>query len=93
MSGDPVGRDLEVAALGAVSLLLFEPAMFDGCPQPVPARISFIANQAEYTPPVIYSREQRSRLVFLVEAYPAVPDAARLHVGLPVDVRREAQAR
>jgi HlyD family secretion protein len=65
----------------------------DGCPAPIKATVRFIAPQAEFTPPVIYSREQRSRLVFLVEAYPELVDAGRLHVGLPVDVRREAQAR
>jgi HlyD family secretion protein len=64
----------------------------DGCPAPIKASVRFIAPQAEFTPPVIYSRDQRSRLVFLVEAYPAEADVARLHVGLPVDVRREARA-
>jgi HlyD family secretion protein len=64
----------------------------DGCPQPVPARISFIANQAEYTPPVIYSREQRSKLVFLVEARPNAADAPKLHPGQPVEVRLQGKA-
>ena len=64
----------------------------DGCDAPIPARIDFIASQAEYTPPVIYSNAQRSRLVFLVEARPAdVRDAARLRPGQPVDVRRAAE--
>ena len=39
-------------------------ARCDGCPAPIAARISFIAPQAEYTPPVIYSRENREKLVF-----------------------------
>jgi HlyD family secretion protein len=51
----------------------------------VAARISFIAPQAEYTPPVIYSRENRAKLVFLVEARPEAPNPA-LHPGLPVEV-------
>ena len=58
----------------------------DGCGEPFDARIDFIAAQAEYTPPVIYSDQARARLVFRVEA---VPDAARapaLRPGLPVDV-------
>jgi HlyD family secretion protein len=57
-----------------------------GCAAPIAARISFIAPQAEYTPPVIYSKESRAKLVFLVEAKPAPEDAARLHPGQPVDV-------
>jgi HlyD family secretion protein len=60
----------------------------DGCSAPVPARIAFIAPQAEYTPPVIYSRENRSKLVFLVEARPDEPNPA-LHPGLPVEVTVE----
>jgi HlyD family secretion protein len=57
----------------------------DGCGGDIPARIAFIAPQAEYTPPVIYSRENRARLVFLVEARPQSSDL-RLHPGLPVEV-------
>ena len=60
----------------------------DGCSAPIAARVAFIAPQAEYTPPVIYSRENRSKLVFLVEARPDVPNAA-LHPGLPVEVSLE----
>jgi HlyD family secretion protein len=57
----------------------------DGCSAPIAARVAFIAPQAEYTPPVIYSRENRSKLVFLVEGRPDQPNAA-LHPGLPVEV-------
>jgi HlyD family secretion protein len=53
---------------------------------PVSALISYIAPRAEFTPPVIYSREARQKLVFLVEARPAVADAPALHPGQPVDV-------
>lgn len=59
----------------------------DGCKAPIAAKISFIAPQAEYTPPVIYSRESRAKLVFLVEARPSPGDAAALHPGQPLDVR------
>lgn len=48
------------------------------------AKISFIARQAEYTPPVIYSEQERNKLVFLVEALPEKP--ADLRVGQPVNV-------
>ncbi len=58
----------------------------DGCAAPIGGTVSFIAPQAEYTPPVIYSKDSRAKLVFLVEARPAPEDAARLHPGQPVDV-------
>ena len=56
----------------------------DGCAPNLIAHISFIAKQSEFTPPVIYSLEERSKLVFLVEALPDNPGAFR--VGQPVDV-------
>jgi len=58
----------------------------DGCAADVPAKITYIANKAEYTPPVIYSNENRAKLVFMVEAHPSAADAARLHPGQPVAV-------
>jgi HlyD family secretion protein len=58
----------------------------DGCDGPIPAQITYIAPQAEFTPPVIYSRERREKLVFLVEARPAAADAPKLHPGQPVEV-------
>jgi HlyD family secretion protein len=57
----------------------------DGCGEPVGATVRFVSPQAEFTPPVIYSREERSRLVFMVEARPN-ERAETLHVGQPVDV-------
>jgi len=63
----------------------------DGCADAIPARITFIAPQAEYTPPVIYSRENRGKLVFLLEARPDAPNPS-LHPGLPVEVAASAQA-
>jgi HlyD family secretion protein len=58
----------------------------DGCAAPVKATVRFIASRAEFTPPVIYSREQRAKLVYLVEAWPAAADATTLRAGQPVDV-------
>lgn len=58
----------------------------DGCGAPIAATVRFIAQQAEYTPPVLYSENNRHRLVYLVEAWPAPKDATRLHPGQPVDV-------
>jgi HlyD family secretion protein len=57
----------------------------DNCPSDITARVSFIARQSEFTPPVIYSLDERSKLVFLIEALPDKPGALR--VGQPVDVR------
>ncbi len=62
----------------------------DGCGAPMQATVSFVASEAEFTPPVIYSKESRQRLVFLVEARPATQDVARLHAGQPVDVHLAA---
>ena len=57
----------------------------DGCPD-VAARVSFISTQAEFTPPVIYSENTRSKLVFMVEARPAPADGLKLHPGQPLAV-------
>lgn len=59
----------------------------DGAPAPVSGRVSFISPQAEYTPPVIYSRESRQKLVYLVEVAFDAATAVRLHPGQPVTVR------
>jgi HlyD family secretion protein len=58
----------------------------DGCAADVAAKITYVSNQAEYTPPVIYSNESRAKLVFMVEAHPSVTDATKLHPGQPVSV-------
>lgn len=57
----------------------------DGCQGGLSAKISFIAREAEFTPPVIFSQEQRQKLVFLVEARPAEA-TAKLTAGQPVTV-------
>jgi HlyD family secretion protein len=56
----------------------------DGCDGTIKATVSFISRTAEYTPPVIYSIEERSKLVFMIEARPERPEALR--VGQPVSV-------
>lgn len=58
----------------------------DACGSGLEATIAYIASQAEFTPPVIYSKDNRAKMVFLVEARPAAELAARLHPGQPVDV-------
>jgi HlyD family secretion protein len=62
----------------------------DGCATDLVARVSFISAQAEFTPPVIYSQEERARLVFRVEAMPERP--ADLRVGQPVSVALQGAA-
>ena len=54
----------------------------DGCAKGLTAKITYVSPRPEFTPPVIYSREARDRLVYLVEARPSV----RLNPGQPVDV-------
>ncbi|MGL5165140.1 MAG: HlyD family secretion protein [Afipia sp.] len=56
----------------------------DGCASDLTAKIYFIATMAEYTPPVIYSLDERSKLVYLIQARPNKPDSLR--VGQPVSI-------
>ena len=56
----------------------------DNCSADLTAKIYFIATTAEYTPPVIYSLDERNKLVYLIQARPARPDALR--VGQPISV-------
>lgn len=56
----------------------------DSCAAGLTAKISYVSPRPEFTPPVIFSRDSRDRLVFMVEALPARP--AGLMPGLPVDV-------
>ena len=62
----------------------------DGCPGEITGRVSFISAQAEYTPPVIYSLEERARLVFRIEAKPDNPELLR--VGQPIQVALEPRS-
>ncbi|HEY4407448.1 MAG TPA: efflux RND transporter periplasmic adaptor subunit [Xanthobacteraceae bacterium] len=56
----------------------------DGCAADLTATVSFMSRTSEFTPPVIYSTEERAKLVFMIEARPQRPD--RLRVGQPVSV-------
>jgi HlyD family secretion protein len=56
----------------------------DGCAPDQTATISFIATTAEFTPPVIYSRESRAKLVYLIEARPDETSLA-WHPGQPIE--------
>jgi len=76
-------------ALGSVVVGQPVRANCDGCSAPIAAKVSYISKQAEYTPPVLYTREQRAKLVYLVEARPEAADAARLRPGQPLDIAFE----
>lgn len=76
----PEARFAALKAGGTVSVML------TGRTEPLSARISYLSPQPEYTPPVLYNRENRSKLVFMVEAVFEAAVAADLHPGQPVDV-------
>jgi HlyD family secretion protein len=71
------------AALSALAAGRAIEVRCDGCPAPLASKVSFVSSQAEYTPPVLYSRESRAKLMFLVEAR---LEGAALRPGQPVDV-------
>jgi HlyD family secretion protein len=56
----------------------------DGCASGLTARIGYVSPDSEFTPPIIFSRDSRERMVFMVEAYPTNPD--KLNPGQPVEV-------
>lgn len=70
LSAVSVGKDIEIRC--------------DGCPAPIGAKVTYVSNQAEYTPPVLFSRESRAKLMFLVEAR---LQGTNLRPGQPVDVK------
>lgn len=57
----------------------------DGCGATIPAEVRFVADSVEYTPPVLFNRDNRAALVYRAEAWPVAP-GARLQPGQPVDV-------
>ncbi|BCW89674.1 p-hydroxybenzoic acid efflux pump subunit AaeA [Alphaproteobacteria bacterium SO-S41] len=56
----------------------------DGCASGLTAKVTFVAADPQFTPPVIYSLSERGKLVFLAEAQPT--DASAIRPGLPVDI-------
>ena len=59
---------------------------FDGMDGAIEGKVNYISPQAEYTPPVIYSKENRDKLVFMIEIVFDPSVASKLHPGQPVDV-------
>lgn len=56
---------------------------------PLAARVNYLSPKPEYTPPILYNRENRAKLVYLVEAvFTDVAIARDLHPGQPVDVSK-----
>lgn len=60
----------------------------DGRAAPLTGRVSYLSPQPEFTPPVLYNRENRAKLSFMVEASLPPADAGDLHPGQPVGVTR-----
>jgi HlyD family secretion protein len=59
----------------------------DGAEKDFTATVNYLSTQAEYTPPVIYSRETRASLVYMIEAKVSLADAPNTRPGQPVDVQ------
>ena len=74
------------ARLGTIKLGQPVTLACDGCAATLRARISFIAPEAEFTAPLIYSNENRANLVFMVEARPEAGQRVVLHPGQPLTV-------
>jgi len=60
---------------------------FDGAAKGYSAMVNYISTEAEFTPPVLYNRENRAKLIFMIEAKFSPADAAELRPGQPVDVK------
>lgn len=76
--------EADFAALKAGGRVLVD---VPGRPAPLSARISYLSPQPEYTPPILYNRDNRAKLVFMIEAVFDGAAAGDLHPGQPVDVR------
>jgi len=73
--------------VGSMSLGQYVILHCDGCPTVIPAKVTYISIEPEYTAPIIYSNETRSKLVFMIEAHPQQDKASGLHPGQPIEVR------
>ncbi|MCV9936088.1 HlyD family efflux transporter periplasmic adaptor subunit [Boseaceae bacterium BT-24-1] len=96
----PSAPALTILPDGAVKLMLYVPEALlfgttvgtrldvrcSGCPQGLSATVSYVSQEPEFTPPVIYSAETRQKLVYLVEARPEGGSATRLQPGQIIDV-------
>jgi len=58
----------------------------EGIAELAAGKITFISPQVEFTPPVIYSQDMRSKLSFMIEIRFDPETAKNLHPGQPVEV-------
>lgn len=77
---------VQESLLGSLKLGQGVNVFCDGCENAILAHISYISPEAEYTPPIIFSNETRTKLIFMVEALPDTKEALKLHPGQPVEV-------
>lgn len=96
----PAAPALTILPDGAVKLMIYVPEALlfgttvgtqldvrcSGCPDGMTATVSYVSQEPEFTPPVIYSAQTRQKLVYLVEARPEGGPATRLQPGQIVDV-------
>jgi HlyD family secretion protein len=66
---------------------------FDGAAKNYTATVNYISTQNEFTPPVLYNRENRAKLIFMIEAKFSAADAMDLRPGQPVDVNLSASSK
>lgn len=71
-------------SLQAVSIGTILSVDCDGCGTGMRAKVNYISDRPEFTPPVIYSVQSRQKLVVLIEAQP-LGDAVALKPGQIVD--------
>ena len=75
--------------IGAIHVGQRARVVVDGVAEPLEGKVSFISPREEFTPPVIYSRQSRAKLVFMVELRFDSEIAVKLHPGQPVDAEFE----
>jgi len=57
----------------------------DGCADGLTGTVSYLASKPQNTPPIIFSRDERGRLVFMAEA--KIADGSELLPGQPVSMK------
>ena len=73
--------------IGRVQIGSMAKIRVDGVGEPFHGKVTFISPRAEFTPPVIFSRQMREKFVFMIELSVPPETALELHPGQPVDVR------
>ena len=96
----PTAPVLSFLPEGAIKLKLFAPeasrsalppgsrvaVSCDACPGDLAAVVTYVSDEPEFTPPVIYSVDRRQKLLYLIEARPEQPNSV-LQPGLIVDAK------